>query len=352
MKIRTLIIILIVVGVALGIKFIFFPANKGEAGQIQKTGPAATMVKAYIIKPEKLENSIYASGTLLANEEASLQPELSGKVMHIYFTEGSTVTKSQLLVKINDEELQAGYQKLRTQLGLAETRLNRSRQLLAVNGISKEEFDITENQYLTLKADLEFNRAQIAKTEVRAPFNGIIGLRNISEGSFITPQTVIATVQQVNPVKIDFTVSERYAGMLKKGDKVIFTIEGRKDEFAGEVFAIDPKIDIATRSLKVRAICPNPKNVLYPGSFAHIRIGLESIDNALMVPTEAVVPEMKGKKIYRVKNNKAEFVTIETGIRTEEKVQVLSGLNIGDSVIVSGIMQIKPGSPVKVKEVY
>jgi membrane fusion protein (multidrug efflux system) len=352
MKIRNLILIVLILGAAVAAKLIFFPANKGEGGQIQKTGPAATMVKGYIVKPEKLDNSIYASATLLANEEANLQPELSGKVMHIYFTEGSTVTRSQLLVKINDEELQAEYQKLKTQLALAETRLNRSRQLLAVNGISKEEFDITENQYLTLKADIEYNRAQIAKTEIHAPFNGIVGLRNISEGSFITPQTIIASVQQVNPVKVDFTVSERYAGMLKKGDRVIFTIEGRKEEFTGEVFAIDPKIDIATRSLRVRALCPNPKNILYPGSFAHVRIELETIDNALMVPTESVVPEMKGKKIYRVKNGTADFISIETGIRTEEKIQVLSGLNAGDTVIVSGIMQLKPGSTVKVKEVY
>jgi membrane fusion protein (multidrug efflux system) len=350
MKIRNLIIILLVIGAGLAIKFIFFPASNPQSGPAQKGGQGATNVKAKIIRPERLDNSIYASGTLLANEEAMLQPELSGKVVRIYFKEGTNVTQGQLLVKINDEELQAEYQKLKTQLGLAETRLNRSKQLLAANGISKEEFDITENQYNTLKADLDYNRAQIAKTEIHAPFNGIVGLKNISEGAFVTPQTVIAGIQQVNPVKIDFTVSERYAGLLKKGDKVIFSIENKMSEYTGEVFAIDPKIDVSTRSLKVRAICPNPKNELFPGSFAKVRIQLDVIEGALMVPTEAVIPEMKGKGIYRLKEGKADYVKIETGIRTEDKIQVISGLNSGDTIIVSGLMQLKPGNQVSIKE--
>lgn len=352
MKIKTVLIIVLFVGSLLTIKFLFFPSesSKGEKKGGNSGGGAPSNVTAIIIKAEKLSNEVYASGTILANEEVQLQPELSGKIIQLNFQEGSRVSRGQLLVKINDADLQANYKKLQLQYALADQKLQREKKLLDINGISQEEFDIIQNQYNVIKSEMDFATAQIAKTEIKAPFDGVIGLKHVSEGAYVSSNTVIANIQQINPVKIDFSVSERYSSIVKKGDKLSFTIEGNEEKFMAQIFAIEPKIDMATRTLQVRAICSNTKGDIYPGSFARVQLALNDIDSALMVPTEAVIPDLKGKKVYRIKDGKAESIKIITGLRTDEKIQVTEGLSIGDTIIVRGIMSLKPGASVKVTD--
>lgn len=352
MRIKNLIVIVLVVGVLLAIKFIFFPSESSEqdtkGGKSGGGGPSN--VTAMVLQSEKLSNEVYASGTIMANEEVQLHPELSGKITQLNFQEGSKVSKGQLLVKINDADLQATYKKLQLQNKLAEEKLNRQKQLLAINGISQEEFDILQNQYDVIKSEMDFATAQIAKTEIRAPFDGVVGLKSVSEGAYVSPASIIASIQQINPVKIDFSVSERYSSVVRKGDKVLFTIEGNKEQFTAQVFAFEPKIDMATRTLQVRAICSNAKGDIFPGSFARVQLALSDIDSTLMLPTEAVIPDLKGKKVYRIKDGKAESVKVITGLRTDEKIQITEGLNIGDTIIIRGIMSLRPGSAVKVTE--
>ena len=354
MRIKNILIILVIICILLAAKFIFFPSESSKNSDVKGGKPGASVplssVSACVLKAEKLSNEVYASGTIIANEEVQLQPELSGKIVQINFQEGSIVSKGQLLVKINDADLQATYKKLQLQFVLADEKLKRQKQLIAVNGISKEECDISQSQYDVVKADIDFSIAQIAKTEIKAPFDGIIGLKSVSEGAYVTPNTIIASIQQINPVKIDFAVSERYSSVVKKGDRLQFSIEGNKQNFTGQVYAIEPKIDLTTRTLQVRAICPNPKGDVYPGAFARVQLALNEIDSALMIPTEAVIPDLKGKKVYRIKNGQAEFVKIITGLRTDTKIQVVEGLSVGDTIITRGIMQLKPGSAVKVTE--
>lgn len=352
MRIKNLIIIVLVVGVLLAIKFMFFPAESSETETKggKPGGGSPSNVTAMVLQPEKLTNDVYASGTIMANEEVQLHPELSGKITQLNFQEGGKVSKGQLLVKINDADLQATYKKLQLQNKLAEEKLNRQKQLLAINGISQEEFDILQNQYDVIKSEMDFATAQIAKTEIRAPFDGVVGLKSVSEGAYVTPATVIASIQQINPVKIDFSVSERYSSVVKKGDKVLFTIEGNKEQFTAQVFAFEPKIDMATRTLQVRAICGNTKGDIFPGSFARVQLALSDIDSTLMLPTEAVIPDLKGKKVYRIKNGQTESVKVITGLRTDEKIQITEGLAIGDTIIVRGIMSLRPGAKVKVTE--
>jgi membrane fusion protein (multidrug efflux system) len=351
MKIKNILIIVCVLGALLAVKFFLFPSHSGTDNSPKQSKGAVNIVSAFVIKAEKLENTIYASGTILANEEAELKPEIAGKIIQLLLQEGSSVTKGQLLVKINDADFQAQLKKFQLEKDLSETQLKRQQELLKINAISQEDFEVIQNKVNTIKADMEYLQSQIAKTEIRAPFNGLVGLKNVSEGAYVTVGTVIATIQQINPVKIDFSIAERYSDVVKKGDKVVFTIEGNRKNYIGEVFAIEPRIDVTTRTLRVRAICPNSDGTIYPGAFARVQLSLNAINDAIMIPTEAIIPDLKGKKVYRIINGKAEFVKVETGLRTEAKIQITDGLVFGDTIVTTGIMQLKPGAAVKITEI-
>lgn len=350
MKFKNVIIIIVLIALLLALKFIFFPSESSRKNASQNGKPALTNVTAYIVKAERMSNEITASGTIKANEEVQLQTELSGKIIELNFKEGSKVTKGQLLIKINDADLQAQYKKLKLQYALSDEKMQRQQQLLAIKGISQEDFDIAQNQYNTIKADMDFAIAQIDKTEIKAPFNGVIGLKNISEGAYVTPNTIIASIQQIDPVKIDFSVPERYASIVKKNDTVVFTIDGNKEKYIGQVVAVDPKIDITNRTLQIRAICPNSKNDIFPGAFARVQLVLSDINNAIMIPTEAIIPDIKGEKVYCLKNGKAKYVKVETGLRTASAIQITAGLVVGDTIITTGIMQLKPDALVNITE--
>jgi len=351
MKIKSLIILVIVISVLLGVKFIFFPSeNAQKDNKPNGAKGGATSVAVFVAAAQSINNDVYATGTVLANEQVQLQTELSGKLIQLNFQEGTRVSKGQLLVKINDADLQANYKKLQLQLALAEEKLQRQKKLLSINGISQEDFDVAQNQYNVIKADIDYATAQIAKTEIKAPFDGVIGLKNVSEGAYVTPATIIATVQQVNPVKIDFAISEKYASLVKKGDKIKFTIDGVGDT-EGTVLAIEPKIEMATRTLQIRAICSNPKNEIFPGAFARVKLALSDIDAAIMIPTEAVIPDLKGKKVYKIKNGMAEPTKIITGLRSDTQIQIVEGVAAGDTIVTRGIMQLKPGAAVKITEI-
>ena len=349
MKIKTLFIITIVVGGLIALKFIFFPAISTEPSKTtQPVKVAPTVVSVYLIKSEQLENTLTASGTIVANEEVELKNEIAGKISSLPLKEGTEVSQNQLLVKINDADFQAQYKKLQVQFDFADKNLKRQQSLFKVNGISEAELDVSQNAVNTIKADMEYVQSQLAKTEIHAPFDGIIGLKKVSEGAYISTGTSLATVLQINPVKIDFSVSERYAPYIKKGVKVVFNIDGIKENMTGEVYAMEPKIELSTRTFMVRAICPNKEKKIFPGAFATIKVLLKDIGDAVMIPTEAVIPELRGNKVYIVKNGKAQAVQIETGIRTSAKVQVITGLQIGDTLVTTGIMQLKPDAAVKI----
>jgi membrane fusion protein (multidrug efflux system) len=333
------------------IKLLFLqPENAGAP----KGGPSkdqVTNVTGYVVYAEALENKIYSSGTVMANEEVLLRPEVAGKLVSILFTEGSNVTKGTLLAKINDADLQAQFKKLELQLKLAKERETRLKSLLAIKGISQEEYDVSANQLQTIAADMDYTKAQIAKTEIRAPFNGKIGLKQVSEGSFVSNTTIIASIQQTDVLKIDFTIPEKYAFITTVGDLVNFTVENQKTIFTAKVFAIEPRIDQQTRNITIRAIYNNVNTNIYPGSFAKVELIASKKQAVYMIPTEAVIPELKGKKVYICKLGKATPVKVETGTRTDAKIEIISGLNIGDTVITSGIMSIKPEASVKIIEV-
>jgi membrane fusion protein, multidrug efflux system len=349
MRNKPLLIVLLIVILLLAIKFIFLKGNKtatAPTGSASKNAPV--MVNAIVTKAERIGNEVYSSGTVLANEEVELRPEIAGKILSVNFKEGSRVNKGTLLVKINDADLQAQLKKLQVQIKLATEQEQRAKKLLDISGVSREEYDISLNQVNALKADEEFTRAQIAKTELRAPFNGVIGLKNVSEGSYVSPNQTIAWMQQVDPVKIDFSIPEKYASMVAENTKIKFTVASSNESFTGTVYAVQPRIDVGTRSLQVRALSLNKEGKIIPGSFVKIQLTLKEYENAFMVPTQAIVPVLKGKTVFVARNGKAESQKVETGIRTDTTVQVLEGLKEGDTVVTTGLMQLRAGMPIRI----
>lgn len=340
---------MITVGILVFIKLKFFPgtADLSKQGKNKGGNQIATSVNIFVTHKQKFSEEILSTGTALANEEASLMPEVAGKVVKLYFSEGTFVKKNALLVKINDADLKAQLDKVELQIKLSEQMEDRQKKLLDINGVSQEGYDVASNQVRTLKSDRDYLNAQIHKTEIRAPFDGVIGLRNISEGSYVTPATVVAAIQQLTPIKIDFSVPEKYASIIRKGDVLNVHSEGVETAFKAKVFAIEPKIDLATRSLKIRALCYDHQNKLLPGAFVKVDMMKEST-NSILIPTEALIPELKGYKVFFYRNGKAVSGSVSASTRTDKLVLITKGIEEGDTIITSGIMQLRNDSPVKI----
>lgn len=317
------------------------PAAAGPAGK--KPAPVT-----YIIARDTLvEQTIRITGTLLSSDEIIVSPEISGRISKIYFREGAPVQQGALLVKLDDSELQARLQRLLAQKKLAEATQSRQKALLDKGGSSREEQEIAENTVITLNADIALAKAQLAKTELRAPFSGTAGLRYISEGGYVSAGTRITDIVKSNPIRVECNIPEKYGTQFRPGMLLRFNTAGQDQQFNAHIIAIDPKIDQNTRTLRLRAECANPQGILRPGSFAEIQLALSTPSQAVMIPTESVVPDIKGQRIFIIKNGRAMARPVQTGLRTDRAVEILRGVAMGDSVIVSGLMGIRPDMPVQ-----
>jgi membrane fusion protein (multidrug efflux system) len=306
----------------------------------------ATPVRTIVIRTEKLGGKVTTVGTVLSDEEVEVRSQVSGQIQRIYLTEGARVNKGDLLVKINDDELQAQLLRAHSRQAIAEQQANRQRQLFEKQFVSEEEYNNAVNELNIVKAEVQLLEAQIEKTQIYAPFDGTIGLRFVSEGSYISPATVITTLQDKSRVKIDFTIPEKYAGEIKVGDRIMFRVQTRPEVFDGRIYSMDAKVDESTRTLRVRARAPNPKGVLLPGSFANVEVILNERE-ALTIPAYALIPEVRGHKVFLYKSGKAASQPVEIGIRTEERVEITEGLQAGDTLITSAILQLRPGMSVR-----
>ena len=309
--------------------------------------PRALRVATEEVVPEPLTERLSTTGTVRANEQIELVSEISGKIEEILFREGSRVRAGQLLLKIDAAELQAQREREVFRLELAERREQQKKQLRDRGVISEDEYDVALNEANVLRSQLRVIEAQLAKTEIRAPFGGIIGLRQVSDGSYLSPQKPIATLQDVDSVKVDFSVPEKYASRMRRGDEMTFRVKGDERSFTGTIYAIEPSVDPDTRSLALRARSPNPDGALVPGAFADVELVVAETLDAVTVPAIAVIPELGGKKVFVLEDGKAQPRAVETGIRTEERVQITSGLGPGERVITSAIQQLRPGLEVR-----
>jgi membrane fusion protein (multidrug efflux system) len=308
-------------------------------------------VSGIVVRPQEISSKVRATGTILADEEVELRSEIAGKVLEIHFAEGARVRKGELLVKVDDSELQAQRLKLDSQVKLAQDKERRRRQLYEKQNISSEDYETTLNELNAVKAELQLVEARIQKTELRAPFDGLIGLRYVSEGSYVSSTTRIASLQDVRRIKIDFSVPERYVNAVRKGQTVLFRVAGQDAQFEGKIFAVEPKIDPVTRSVLLRATAGNEKGTVVPGGFAEVELVLETFHDALLVPTQALVPDDLGQKVYLYRGGTASEARVNTGLRTEVSVQVISGIAPNDTVLVSGLLQVVPGTPLRLTEV-
>ena len=332
---------------------LFADKDQPAEGSNQASSPTALPVEVVQIKPQKLENNLSVTGNIIPNEAVNLRAEISGLVTEIAFKEGEFVKKGTPLVYLNDDELTAQKDRIDYTRKLYEGQENRQKQLLEREAISQEEYDIVLNQYNTNLADMNLIEAMIRQTVIRAPFDGVIGLRQISEGSVITPADIIVNVVNIDPIKIDFSIPERYANVVQQGSRITFTNAAVEGESVGEVYAIAPNIDAATRTLQLRAISPNKDRKFLPGMFVGVKLNLNVNDEALMVPAESLIPELDGYKVFVANSeNVIEEVKVSIGIRTEREVQVIDGLKEGDLVLTTGVIQAKPGMAVNITKTH
>jgi membrane fusion protein, multidrug efflux system len=325
--------------------------KKGENSSKETKPGGKTSVKVTIIQEAFLQDKIQTNGSILANEEVEIRSEISGRLIRLFFKESDFVRKGAALFQINNEDLKARLRKLQFNKKLAEDNEFRQKKLLEKEAISQREYDIAVNTVNTIQADIEDLQAQIAKYIVRAPFDGFLGLRYISEGAYISPATRITTLTNLNPAKIEFSIPAKYAQNVTKGSKVYFGIDDIGEKYEATVFAIDPKIDPQTRTLQLRATAPNPNKKLIPGAFVKIELILKTKNGAILIPTEAIIPEAGGSKVFIVENGKAKPIKVTLGVRGEKNVEVLEGLSKGDTLITIGTLQVKPDGEVEIRQI-
>ena len=323
--------------------------NKNEDSK-DKSGKNKTMtLNGIVVKTQTFDNNLSLSGSLEANEQVEIRSEISGIVEGIYFKEGSNVTKGQLLFKVNDIELRAQLAQATTRGGLASENERRAKLLLEKEAISQEEYDVAKADYKLAQSQIQLIQAQIAKTSVKAPFPGKIGLRSISPGTYITPSLLVAKLVNISKLKITFSIPEKYANQVKSNSNLNFKVAGSTEKYTAKIYAIEPEVQISTRTLQVRAIAENKDGKLLPGTFANVELPLDIIKEAIVIPTEAIIPVQNGKKVFISNMGKAKEVMVETATRTDASILVLSGLKTGDTLLTTGVMSLKEDDAVKVK---
>lgn len=325
--------------------------NTTPAAGADKNKNMPVKVQGYVIASKTIGNIIEVPGSIIAFEGTELHPEVSGRVTTLNVKEGTTVSKGTLLVKLFDGDLQAQLKKLQVQLAIKEKTEQRQAELLKINGISQQEYDLSALDVSNIKADIELIQTSIAKTEIRAPFTGKLGLRNISIGAYITPQTIITTIREVENLKLEFSVPEKYSSKIKTGMPVQFMLEGVTKIFNARVIASESSVTEDNRSLKVRAAISNKDPLLSPGVFTKVSIDFGVENNAMMIPSQAVIPQARYKNIILYKGGVAKFAIVQTGYRDSSLVQIINGATIGDTVIITGLLTLKPDATVELSSV-
>ncbi|HRE42000.1 MAG TPA: efflux RND transporter periplasmic adaptor subunit [Ignavibacteria bacterium] len=346
----SIILIILVIGVLLIVpKLISGKKEEGDSrsGQQNQQIP----VDVFVVKSVELDNKISTIGTVVANESVEIKSEITKKITGIYFKEGTFVPKGKILFKLDDSDLRARLRKLEIEEDLAVKSEDREKILLEKGLTTQEDYDIRINTLERIRADIDLVNIELSKTNIRAPFSGITGFRNVSIGSLVTNSNVLTTLQDISKLKIDFSIPEKYLNAFKRGQTIRFKVDGMDEEFTGEVDSYDPSLNENTRSITLRAITTNKNGKLLPGTFVKVNLELENINNALMIPTESIVPKLKGQSVFLIKEGIAVPTDVETGIRTEKEIQVLSNLNPGDTVVTTNLLRLRPNSKIKIVNV-
>ena len=320
----------------------------GGAGPPGGFGPRSMTAQGFKADYSTIENTIEANGNLVANEEVAIKSEVPGKITNLHIREGGFVKAGKLLATIDDVQLRANEEKMKVSLELAEKELERGKSLLAIQGITQEEVDRMENQVKSIIADLNINEVQQRKTKVYAPFSGVLGLKEVSLGAVITSNDPIVQLQQINPIKLEFEVPEKFLNLIRKGQRLSFNVQGTDKTYEATVYTRGTEISPTTRTFKVRAITSNKNGDLLPGQFAEIRLVTSVNNEAILIPTDAVIPVLGGKIVYLSKNGRAVASNVVTGNRKEDLIEIQEGVTAGDTILVSGLLALSNGVPVNV----
>ncbi|MCZ2102505.1 MAG: efflux RND transporter periplasmic adaptor subunit [Chitinophagales bacterium] len=308
----------------------------------------AMRVDGVIAKSEMISGDISTTGTLISDEEVEIKSEVAGRITNIYFKEGQYINKGQLMVRLNDDDLQAEMQKIKIEIKLAEDKEHRQKQLLDAAAVSKDDYEVILTNLQLLKANAEILKTKIDKTKIIAPFSGIVGLKEVSPGAFINNGTIITTLQSIKPLKLEFAIPEKYSPFVQNNSEVSFKVVQSDELYKAKVYARDPKIDMTTRTVKVRALYPNTSGKLSPGSFTDITVSVGGQQKGIMIPSMAYIPDINGARVFIAKNGKAMSVPVKSGLRTERAVQITEGISEGDTILTTGILQLKPQTPINV----
>ena len=326
-----------------------------ENADAEKPGKApassqSVIVDVIVAQPQPVSNTIEANGSVVANEYVELHPEVSGRLVYLNVPEGAHVEKGVVIARINDADLQATLEKTKVQLELNQKTEERDRKLLDIQGINQADYDIAQNNVKSTQADIDFTQAQIDKTIIRAPFSGTVGLRQVSPGAYVTPANVIATIQQFDKIKVDFTLPEQYTGVVKKGSTVqIETDATQHVRKRAVIIATEPQINQSSRNLTVRAVLDEGN--WHPGAFVKVFVNASADAKAIMVPTNSIIPDDKNNQLIVVRDGKANFVNVQTGVREANNIEITKGVNPGDTVVVTGVLFARPKSPLKIRSV-
>lgn len=312
------------------------------------SAPRAIAVDGFVVRPQPLEEIINTTGNLIAYEAVEIRPERSGKILELHIEESSIVSEGKLLAQIDDSELQAQKERLNVELDLAKKEVARGRELLTIQGVSAEEMDRLINRVEAIKAEKKVIDVQIEKSRIYAPFSGVLGLRQVSKGAYVTPNDAIIDLKQVNPIKLEFDVPEKFLTKIKVGQLLKFTIVGATGVFEAKVYALDNEISPLTRTFKVRALASNKNRILKPGQFAKITVVTGINNNAMLIPTDAVIPVLDGKQVFVANKGRAIAQKVQTSDRQATEVEIIEGISIGDTVIVSGLLSLTDGAAIQV----
>jgi membrane fusion protein (multidrug efflux system) len=310
---------------------------------------APTTVEATKVAVMAMPQSITAVGSLRSDESITVRPEVAGRISAILFKEGQQVGKGMMLVRLDPAINQAEVQQARANLKLAQTKYDRAVELSQRNFISGQAKDEAENNLRVAQAALSLVEARLAKTEIRAPFAGVIGLRVVSVGDYLKEGADIVNLESIDPLKVDFRVPEMYLSQVQQGQTLTVTLDalpGKK--FEGKVFAVNPLVDAAGRAVVIRAIVRNTDTSLRPGMFARVNLITRAEKEALVIPEQAIVPQGEEQYVFRVVDGKVARVRVEIGQRREAKVEILKGLAANDVVVTAGQLKLRDGMAVTV----
>lgn len=303
---------------------------------------------ALVVQPRVWRSTVPATGTLVPNDEVRLLSELALRLTTIHVPDGALVKRGDTLYSLDDRDLRARIKSLTTRKKLAETREKRLRNLRERQAVPQDQYDEAANELEYLQSQIEELSVQLAKTVIGAPFDGSLSVHRVSQGALLTPTTELNTLYDVRTLKLELTLPERYAPVLRVGQYVTFRVEGLAQDFNATVDVVYPALDQATRTVRLQARVDNSAGLLKPGMFARAQFSLEESSTALVVPSYALLPTARGQQLFVAKDGKAELRSVELGSRTSEEVVVTRGLEPGETVLISNVLRLRPGSAVQV----